>query len=634
MSVKLIFSIVVTAISLKSYPQVNIDSLLSQLQLSNGIQKVDILNQLTDYYKLDSTSKAKDLALQASIMAERLNYKPGIGYSSQNLGYIEYLYGNFNDAIKYSQKASEIADNLQDPRLKLRTYEILALTYEETGENEKSLQHFQQALELSRSMENFVGAGLSLLGIGRLYESMGNNVLSLQNNQKSFEIFLGLKNDAGVAKSSIAIAKNYFKLENYDSMSYYYSYAEELIRMQGSKDLLLELYIDKYQLYSGSYTDSSIYYIQKAITLSGELRRAYLKRDLLLKASELYTQRGEYQLAYDLHQSYIHFNDSLTENRGKIGAGKLELSLKDEIYSEQEEVFSELELFNNKERDQYRTMVYAFGFIILFVSGILVVLILRYSSQRKAVSKLKDLYKEIETLSSEISKKQEIIVDLRGKDLNYESGKGINVTNEMMLPSSGKKYNRKMTKTEFIEEAIHQFISEQWASLVEVRDKLRYKKEQLNLENILKEDWEYVNLDRLSQSLIDSNKQNYDGKINFHINKNANLNVFCHKEFMLLLIHLLLQNAIEAIINEGDIYLDYYAEKEKVVFRIIDTGSGIPFKDKSQVYTPFFSTKKNGNHYGLGLSVCLEIIKRHKAAIILKSKPGLATEFDLEFYYE
>jgi signal transduction histidine kinase len=204
----------------------------------------------------------------------------------------------------------------------------------------------------------------------------------------------------------------------------------------------------------------------------------------------------------------------------------------------------------------------------------------------------------------------------------------------MMLPSSGKKYNREMTKTEFIEEAIHQFISEQWASLVEVRDKLRYKKEQLNLENILTDDWEYVNLDRLSQSLLDSNKRNYDGKINFHINKNANLNVFCHKEFMLLLIHLLLQNAIEAIINEGDIYLDYYADKEKVVYRIIDTGYGIPLEDKSQVFTPFFSTKKNGNHYGLGLSVCLEIIKRHKAAIILKSKPGLATEFDLEFYYE
>ncbi len=634
MSIKLIFTIVVTAISLKSYSQSNIDSLFSQLQISDGIEKVDILNRLTDFYKLDSTSKAKDLALQASMLAETLNYKHGIGYSSYCLGYIEYLYGNFDDASEYSQYASDIADELHDLELKVKTYEILALISEEIADNEKSLHYFLQALELNQSMKNFVGAGLSLLGIGRIYERMGEEVLSLESNQKSLGIFQRLKNDAGMAKSSMAIAKNYFNLDDYDSMSYYYSNAEKLIRMQGSNELLLELFIEKYRVYSGSYSDSSLNYIRKAIALSDEQGRVYLKRDLLLQSSELYTQRGEYQLAYNLHQSYIHLNDSLMENQSGIGAEKLELSLKDEIYAEQEKVFNELEIFNNTERNQYRTMVYAFGFIILFVSGILIVLILRYSSQRKAVSKLKDLYKEIETLSSEISKKQEIILDLRGKDLNYKTGKDINLRKEMMLASSGKNYNRKMTKTEFIEEAIHQFISEQWASLIEVRDKLRYKKEQLDLENILIDDWEYVNLDRLSQSLIDFNNRNYNGKINFHINKNANLNVFCHKEFMLLLIYLLLQNALEAITEEGDIYVDYYSDKEKVIYRIIDTGSGISLEDKSQVFTPFFSTKKHGNHYGLGLSVCLEIIKRHNAAIILKSKPGLATEFDLEFYYE
>jgi signal transduction histidine kinase len=279
-------------------------------------------------------------------------------------------------------------------------------------------------------------------------------------------------------------------------------------------------------------------------------------------------------------------------------------------------------------------MVYGFGFIILLISGILVILILRYSSQRKAVSKMKGLYKEIETLSSEINKKQEIILNLRGKDLNYEANDDINVRNEMTLASSGMNINRKMSKTEFIEQAHQQFISEQWAGLVEIRDKLRYKKEQLKLENILTDDWEYVNLDRLSQTLINSKSGHSNGEINFHNNENPDLNVFCHKEFMLLLLHLLLQNAIEAITDDGDIYIDYYADKVKVVYRIIDTGCGISLEDKSQVFAPFFSTKKQGDHYGLGLSVCLEIIKRHKAAISLKSKPGLATEFDLEFYYE
>jgi tetratricopeptide (TPR) repeat protein len=634
MRVKLIFSIVVTAISLKSYPQSNIDSLLSQLQMSKGIEKVDILNQLTDYYKLNSTQEAKDYALQASILAETIDYEKGIGYSSQNLGYIEYLYGNFNDAIRYSQNASGIADNLSDPGLKIRAYEVLALTYEEIAEYEKSLQYFKQALELNRLMENFVGTGLCLLGTGRIYGKMENYILSLESNQKSLNIFSRLKNDAGMAKSSMAIAKNYFSLDDYDSMSYCFNIAEELILRSGSKELLLELYIEKYQVYSGSYADSSLNYIKKAILLSDELGRVYLKRDLLLKSSELYTQRGEYQLAYDQHQSYIHLNDSLTGNQEGIGGEKLELSLNDAIYSEQEEVFREIEKINNEGRDQYIKMVYGFGFIILLISGILVIMSLRYSSQRKAVSKMKGLYKEIETLSSEINKKQEIILNLRGKDLNYEANDDINVRNEMTLASPGMNINRKMSKTEFIEQAHQQFISEQWAGLVEVRDKLRYKKEQLKLENILTDDWEYVNLDRLSQTLINSKSGHSNGEINFHNNENPDLNVFCHKEFMLLLLHLLLQNAIEAITDDGDIYIDYYADKVKVVYRIIDTGCGISLEDKSQVFAPFFSTKKQGDHYGLGLSVCLEIIKRHKAAISLKSKPGLATEFDLEFYYE
>jgi len=634
MRVKLIFSIVVTAISLKSYPQSNIDSLLSQLETSNGIEKVDILNLLTDSNKLDNTSEARNYALQAAVLAENLDYEKGAGYSAQNLGYIEYLYGNFNDAIRYSQKASDMADKLRDPELKLRTYEILALTYEEIEDNGKSLQFFQNSYELNYSMKNYVGAGLSLLGIGRSYENMGRPHLSLENNLKSLNIFLGLENDAGMAKSSMAVAKNYFKIDDYDSTSYYYNYAEKLIQQLGSKELLLELYLEKYQVYKESYTDSSLTYIMKAIALSGELGRVYLKRDLLINTSELYSQRGEYQLAYDFHQMYAHLNDSLTDSQGAMGTEKLGLTLNDAIYTEQQEVFREFEKFNKKETGQYRVMIYGFGLIILFISGILVLLIVRYSSQKKAMAKMKDLYKEIDSLSNEISKKQEIILNLRGKTLTQGIGNEVNILNGMALATSGNNTDREMSKSEFLEQANRQFISEQWAVLQDVRDQLRYKKEDLKLENILSEDWEYINLDRLNLSLLDSKNKYFNGNIKVHHNTDPNLNVFCHKESILMLIHLLLQNAIEAISDEGDIYIDYYADKEKVIYRIIDTGCGISLNDKSEVFAPFYSTKKQGHHYGLGLSVCLEIVKRYRAVIKMKSKPGLATEFGLEFYYD
>ena len=247
---------------------------------------------------------------------------------------------------------------------------------------------------------------------------------------------------------------------------------------------------------------------------------------------------------------------------------------------------------------------------------------------------MQDLYNEIESLSNEINKKQEIIINLRDKNSKNRVGNEVLDLSELELAKSRKKSGREISEKEFLDQANQQFISKQWTSLQVARDRLRYKKEYFKLEDILKEEWEYVNLDRLTRTLIETADEYFDEKIKIHHNSDPNSNVFCHKESMLLLIYLLLRNAIEAIAVEGDIYIDYSSDKEKVVYRIIDTGCGISLDEKSQVFTPFYSTKKQQDHYGLGLSVCLEIIKKHKSVIKLKSKPGLATEFSLEFYYD
>ena len=64
--------------------------------------------------------------------------------------------------------------------------------------------------------------------------------------------------------------------------------------------------------------------------------------------------------------------------------------------------------------------------------------------------------------------------------------------------------------------------------------------------------------------------------------------------------------------------------------KIIDNGSGIPQDMQSQIFDPFFSTKKFGEGTGLGLDIVQRIIQKHDAQIKVKSKPG-ETEFILCF---
>src|SRR5665213_94541 len=66
-----------------------------------------------------------------------------------------------------------------------------------------------------------------------------------------------------------------------------------------------------------------------------------------------------------------------------------------------------------------------------------------------------------------------------------------------------------------------------------------------------------------------------------------------------------------------------------------DSGVGIPLEDQEKVFEPFYRvdksrTKKTGG-YGLGLSLCREIMRAHGGEITLESQPGKGTRVVLEF---
>ena len=64
-----------------------------------------------------------------------------------------------------------------------------------------------------------------------------------------------------------------------------------------------------------------------------------------------------------------------------------------------------------------------------------------------------------------------------------------------------------------------------------------------------------------------------------------------------------------------------------VLFRISDTGTGIPHEVGDKIFDPFFTTKGPHGGTGLGLSPVMGIVKSHKGFIHFESKVGEGTEF-------
>jgi signal transduction histidine kinase len=85
----------------------------------------------------------------------------------------------------------------------------------------------------------------------------------------------------------------------------------------------------------------------------------------------------------------------------------------------------------------------------------------------------------------------------------------------------------------------------------------------------------------------------------------------------------LLDNALDAIGDEGVISIITHAESSSVIVEIVDNGTGIPEDIMERIFEPFFTTKPPGAGTGLGLDISYNIVvNKHRGDIKVESEPG------------
>lgn len=84
----------------------------------------------------------------------------------------------------------------------------------------------------------------------------------------------------------------------------------------------------------------------------------------------------------------------------------------------------------------------------------------------------------------------------------------------------------------------------------------------------------------------------------------------------------LLENALDAMQDQGCISLSVSRSGEFVVAEIMDSGPGIPSEIQPRIFEPFFTTKAPGSGLGLGLDTAQRIVRQHRGYIHVESRPG------------
>jgi two-component system NtrC family sensor kinase len=89
----------------------------------------------------------------------------------------------------------------------------------------------------------------------------------------------------------------------------------------------------------------------------------------------------------------------------------------------------------------------------------------------------------------------------------------------------------------------------------------------------------------------------------------------------------LLENAIDAIGENGAITVTTRVDGNMVAMDIADSGEGISKENLAKVFDPFFTTKPTGEGTGLGLSIVYSTLSKIGGTINVHSEQGLGTTF-------
>lgn len=92
----------------------------------------------------------------------------------------------------------------------------------------------------------------------------------------------------------------------------------------------------------------------------------------------------------------------------------------------------------------------------------------------------------------------------------------------------------------------------------------------------------------------------------------------------------LVQNAQQAITGRGTVTVATGATPDWITFTAADTGRGMTTDEIRQIFLPFYTTKEFGQGTGLGLAVVHGIVTSHGGSIVVESRPGHGTRFEVQ----
>ncbi len=157
------------------YAQSNpiIDSLMSELPHKTDSAKVFLLVDISIEMSYINLVEAKKYSEEAVELAREINLSIGLGRAQEILGHCYHLLDDYEKAESLYQAALNIFIEHKHRKYESNTYSRLAQIYSQRGAFKESIEYYNRALEISRTLEKDVYIGTIIFGLASSYTKLG-----------------------------------------------------------------------------------------------------------------------------------------------------------------------------------------------------------------------------------------------------------------------------------------------------------------------------------------------------------------------------------------------------------------------------------------------------------------------------
>ncbi|MCK4653709.1 MAG: tetratricopeptide repeat-containing sensor histidine kinase [Candidatus Cloacimonetes bacterium] len=541
-----------------------------------------IFNIGNSYLRLGLTDKAFENYLQSKEIFEETGSKVGIALTYSTIGQLYQTLNKNNEALEYYERSLDLYKELNNKEKISDILGNLAGLSSGLGDYDKALEYHQRALVLRKEIGSG-GIAWSLLDIGDTYYFMNEIEKTLDYSLQAKSIFEEINNKRGLARALHNIADCYFQLNNFE-------------------DAVGNLY--------------------KSIEISNEIKN----RELILKSydilSDHYSSQDDHKNALKYYKLYTSIKDTLFTEQKSKNLVDLQLKYDTEKKDKENEI---LKKENALQRIIKLRLYYSLALIFLLVFFIYY----RFRSKQKLNRILEIRIKEALKKQKE---QQQIIIHQASLTSLGELAAGI--AHEINQPLQSLFLSTESIDLESKEEKsdkvyIQNTIKEIYDDVERIRKIIEHirifssgQRDEIN---------EEFSINDSINAAFSMMKQQFDQhqiNVNFKFDKELSTVLGNTYKFEQVVVNLL-NNARDALegklkISKEDftkkINITTYQNEQNIIMEIMDNGIGIPMKNQTNIFLPFYTTKELGKGTGLGLSISYGIIREMNGIVEISSK--------------